>query len=213
MIVVPAVLIVAGAAAFFALRGGRADSIFGGRNETIPKLELTTAKAVAVPTTATPSKKLKAPASAVAKDVTDAMDALYTAAFLDPGNWRDGSYEDVWAMFEEGARAAAEKEVQVLTLGAEAGDTYESVGEPMGKVEVKVLMSKNDRPATAVATVVFTATAAGEDGTQTQIVSKGQYFLERVSGAWTIYSYSVRRQDQGIVPTPGPSGGSPAVSP
>lgn len=207
-----AVLLIAGAIAFLALRGNQPGGIFGGEKEKIPKLELTTTKAVAVSTTTTPSKKLKAPASAVAKEVTDAMNALYTAAFLDPGNWRDDSYDNVWAMFDQGARTTAQQEVEVLTLGSKAGGTYDSVGEPMGKVEVKVLMSKDDRPATAVAMVDFTATATGKDRTQTQIVSKGQYFLEEVSGTWTIYSYSVRRKDHTVVPTPGPSGSS-EVSP
>ena len=205
-----------GAVAFFVLRGseGGGGGIFGGGggNDTIPTLELRITKTIAVSTTATPAKKLKAGASSIAKKVTDAMNRLYTAAFLDPGNWRDNSYDDVWAMFDQGARAAAQQEVEAVTLGSTAGDVYNKVAEPIGKIEVRVLMNENDQPATAVAIVDFTATATGKDGTKTLVVSTGQYFLKEVSGNWAIYSYSVRREDHPIVPTPGPSGSPSTVS-
>lgn len=215
MIVVPVALIVVGAVAFFVLRGGDAGGgIFGGDggNEAIPTLELRTTKTIAVSTTATSAKKLEAPASAVAKKVTDAMNRLYTAAFLDPANWRDDSYDGVWAMFDQSARASAQQGVDTLTLGSSAGDTYDSVAEPKGKVEVKVLMNEDDQPATAVAIVQFTAIATGKDGTETLVVSEGQYFLNAVSGGWAIYSYSVGRDDHEIIPEPGPSGSPSAVS-
>jgi hypothetical protein len=214
VIVVPAVLVVAGAVAFFALRDGGGDGIFGGDggNETIPTLELKTTKATAVSTTTTPAKKLEAPASTVAKKVAGAMNRLYTAAFLDPANWRDDSYDGVWAMFDQSARGSAQRGVDTLTLGSTAGDTYDSVTGPKGKIEVKVLMNEDDQPATAVATVQFTARATGKDGTETLVVSEGQYFLNAVSGGWAIYSFSVRRDDHEIIPKPEPSGSPSVVS-
>jgi hypothetical protein len=210
----PAVIVVLGLVAFLVFRGGdgAGGGIFGGGpDDTIPTLEFKIAKAAAVPTTQTAAKELSGAADQVATEVAQTMTDLYTAAFLDPGNWRENSYDDVWAMFEGGAQPTAEQSVATLTLGSTAGDVYEQMARPKGKVRVKVLTDADDRPTTAVAIVTFTAHATGKDGTLTLIVSKGQYFLQHGSDGWTIYSFSVGRDDEERVPTPGPSGGTPSA--
>jgi hypothetical protein len=148
----------------------------------------------------------------VASAVAKTMDSLYTAAFLDPSNWRDGAYDSVWTLFDEQAGTSAQQQEQALTLGTSAGDTFETVGDPKGRVAVKVLMNDQDQPVTAVAIVTFQALGTGKDGTLTRIVSKGQYFLRPGSDGWRVYSFSVSRHDTETVPTPGPSGSPSAVS-
>jgi hypothetical protein len=59
-----------------------------------------------------------------------------------------------------------------------------------------------------VAGVAFLADATGKDGSSTQIVSVGSFFLRQVDGAWRIFAYDVDRDDvPGEVPAPS---GSPS---
>jgi hypothetical protein len=213
--VVPVIVLVVGFLGFLAFRGGGGGAgIFGdhGASDVTPPLELRLTKAAAIPTTDTKADQLSASARDVATQVTQTIHDLYTAAFLDPGNWRDGSYDAVWAMFDEGSRASAEQNVETLTAGTAAGDTFDEIARPGGKVSVKVLTDSKDQPATAVAIVTFVAHASGKDGTFTAIVSQGQYFLKQTPDGWVIYSYSVGRKDHAEVPSPGPSGTPPAVA-
>jgi hypothetical protein len=215
MWIVPAALVALGAVLFLVLRGGGADGGIlggGGRDDSIPKLKFQTSKIIPVPVTDKKASELEHVARPAASAVAKTMTALYMEAFLDPANWRDGSYDSVWPLFDERASTAAQQDGQTLTLGTSAGDTYETVGRPKGKLAVKVLLDDEDQAATAVAIVTFQALATGKDGTLTMIVSKGQYFLRPGSEGWTVYSFSVTRHDEERVPKPGPSGSPSAVS-
>lgn len=210
--IVPLALVVLGVGAFVLFRGGGDGGGLidvGGGDEPAPELTFKVTQTVAEPITRTSATELQATAREVADQVGVTMDDLYTTAFLDPEAWDD--YGPVWELFDPNARDTAERSEAVLTLGPTASDTYERVTSPTGKVSVKVLMDRNDQPATAVAIVDFTAEAEGKDGTNTEIVSQGQYFLRRSGSAWTIYSFSVARDDQLVVPVPAPSG-SPSGS-
>ncbi|MFB3738181.1 MAG: hypothetical protein ACE14W_04365 [Candidatus Velamenicoccus archaeovorus] len=215
MWIVPVALVALGVVLFLVLRGGGATGGIlggGGADETVPKLRFRTSKVIAVPVTDTKADQLEHAARPVAAAVTRTMDALYTEAFLDPANWREGTYDDVWPLFEEGAGSSAQQQEQTLTLGTSAGDAFATVGKPKGKVAVKVLMNDQDRPLTAVAIVTFEALGTGTDGTLTTIVSKGQYFLRPASDGWLVYSFSVSRHDVETVPAPGPSASASAES-
>lgn len=194
---------------FLVLRGssGGSGGIFGGgsQDETIPKLRFETSKVVPIPVTDKKATELEHVARPVGSQVAHTMTALYTEAFLDPGNWRGGSYDNVWGLFDDGSRSAAQQDEQTLTLGASAGDAYETVARPKGKLAVKVLLDGKEQPATAVAIVKFQALATGKDGTLTMVVSSGQYFLRPGSDGWQVYSFSITRHDEERVPTPGPS--------
>lgn len=143
-------------------------------------------------------------------EVTPVLDALYTGAFLDPGNWRDGDYEEVFGLFADGALGAAQGSVETLTLGAGAGDLYEAVTPNTGALQLRVLFDPEGNPATVVARVRFRALAELKDGTFRAIVSKGSFFLQDVDG-WKITAFDVTRNDKRAQP-PGPTV-SPTSSP
>jgi hypothetical protein len=54
--------------------------------------------------------------------------------------------------------------------------------------------------------VQFQADAEEKDGTTTEVVSTGSFFLRQVEGAWRIFAYRVDRADQSVA-------GSPSGSP
>ena len=72
-------------------------------------------------------KELETKAKEAAGQVTDQMNTLYIGAFLDPGNWLDGSYDSVWELFDKGASTEAQSQVETLTAGTSAGDTFEQI--------------------------------------------------------------------------------------
>ncbi|MEW6059636.1 MAG: hypothetical protein AB1551_05785 [Actinomycetota bacterium] len=201
---------VLGVLAFVLFRGGGG---LGGPDNTIPQFDFKVTKAIPMVVTQNDPNQFTGQAQAVATEVTKTMTALYTGAFLDPENWRSGSYGDVWPLFDDGSRTSAQQDGATITLGPNAGDTYEKVKQPKGTIGVKVLLDKQDRPSTAVAIVKFTALGTGKDGTFTRIVSRGQYFLRLADGGWTVYAFQVRRGDHVTTPKPGPSGSSSEVAP
>lgn len=207
MWIVAAALVALGLVLFLVLRdgGGVPGVIGGGEDDTIPAFDFRVARTVPVSVAQSDAKQLAGAAEAVSVPVADTMTLLYTEAFLDPANWRDGSYEEVWPLFDGGSQAAAQEDGDTLTLGTTAGDRFEKVDRPRGKITVKVLLDEADEPVTAVAIVTFQALATGKDGTDTMIVSIGQYFLRETPEGWLVYSFSVSRDDQASMPTPGPS--------
>lgn len=214
MWIVAAALVALGLVLFLVLRdgGGVPGVLGGGEDDTIPAFDFRVARTVPVSVAQSDAKQLAGAAEAVSVPVTDTMTLLYTEAFLDPANWRDGSYEEVWPLFDGGSQAAAQEDGDTLTLGTTAGDRFEKVDRPRGKITVKVLLDEADEPVTAVAIVTFQALATGKDGTDTLIVSIGQYFLRETPEGWLVYSFSVSRDDQASMPTPGPSPSTMSVA-
>ena len=154
----------------------------------------------ATPITRTPPPELHDVAQEAGVGVKETMDELFFAAFVDQGSW--GDYGAAFALFEGSAAARAESDEEVLTLGATAGDDFDSIDAASGTV----LTDDEDAPVSAVADVEFEATVEGADGgTSTQVVSIGSYFLRQVDGAWRIFAYDVDRDDV-EAEAPSPSG-------
>ena len=202
-IVVPIVLVGVAALVIILLQGGEVP-ILGGEDEPVPAFDFTVKRSVAVATADDADVQALAPeAEAVGTEITPTIDELYTNAFLDPSNWREGDYEEVFAAFADGAATAAEEHVATLTLGATAGDDFESVDPGKGFLSYEVLFDADGNPNTAVVTVRFTALGERSDGTFVQIVSDGQYFLSDLDG-WQITAFDVTRSDEETEP-PSPS--------
>jgi hypothetical protein len=180
--------------------------IIGGEDpEVVPEFEFRLGKTGAVATVAEADQDaLKAQAESVAQDVVPVLDDLYTNAFLDPANWREGDYEEVLALFSDESAAAAAQSVETLTLGATAGDVYDTVTPNKGSLSFSVLFDQEGNPHTVVATIRFTALGARSDGTYTAIVSEGEMFLRDLDG-WKITAFEVTRADEETRPPPSPS--------
>ncbi len=204
-----------GVGLFLLLSGGGPEGItdFIGGNEPVPEFDFVLGKPSAFEVTQEHHTKLDHLAEDVAVDVNEQIDLLYTAAFLDPNNWQDGAYDDVWDLFADQAAVSAQEQAEVLTLGTAAGKTFQKVEPDTGKLKVEVLFDAEGQPATAVASVRFRAIATAKGGASaTAIVSGGQYFLQDLGDGWQIISFDVDRADrEAKAPTPSGSA-SPETS-
>jgi hypothetical protein len=159
----------------------------------------------AAPTSETPPRQLDDVARSAADGVEGTMDQLYFVAYVDEGSW--GDYGGLSDLFIGKAAARAEADADVLTLGADANEVYDSLDAPPGALRVIVLTDAKDAPASAIALVRFQADTKRKHGSPTTIVSTGSFFLHPVDGAWRVYAYRVDRNEE-------PSaGGSPTGSP
>ena len=203
LLIVPVVLIAIGVAILLALRGGTGP-IIGGGDEPAPPFDFIVKPATAISTAPDADEAtLSASADEVAQEITPMIDDLYTNAYLDPSNWRHDDYEEVFATFAPDAAATAEQSVETLTLGATAGDVFDTVDPGKSKLSYQVLFDPDGAPETAVVSVIFRATAERKDGTYLAIVSEGEFFLRQVDG-WKITAFDVTRDDHEAQP-PSPS--------
>jgi hypothetical protein len=208
LVIVPIVLVAIGVAIVLALRGG-AGSIIGGGDEPAPPFDFIVKPATAIPTAPDADETaLSASADEVAQEITPMIDDLYTNAFLDPSNWRHDDYEEVFAAFAPHVVATAQQSVETLTLGAGAGDVFDTVEPGKSKLSYQVLFDPDGTPETVVVSVIFRATAERKGGTYLAIVSEGEFFLGQVDG-WKITAFDVTRDDHETHP-PSPSASTSA---
>jgi hypothetical protein len=207
LLIVPVVLVAIGVAVLLALRGG-GGPIIGGGDEPAPPFDFIVKPATAIPTAPDADEaSLSASATEVAQEITPMIDDLYTNAYLDPSNWRHDDYEEVFTAFAPDAAATAEQSVETLTLGATAGDVFDTVDPGKSKLTYQVLFDPDGAPESAVVSVIFRATAERKNGTFLAIVSEGEFFLRQVDGqgeGWTITAFDVTRDDHEKEP-PSPS--------
>jgi hypothetical protein len=208
LIIVPIVLVAALAVLLLLLHGGETGIPILGQvpDDTVPPFDLKVTKSVAISTDPLADVEvLKATAAEIGAEITPTIDDLFTNAFLDPSNWRNGDYAEVIAAFDPGAASAAEQSLETLTLGTGAGEVYDSVRPGKSTVSYRVLFDPDGKADTVVAIFTFTATGHRKDGTDVAISSKGQLFLKDIDG-WKITAFKVARKDRELEPA------SPAVS-
>lgn len=193
--------------------GGGLPILGGGEDDTVPEFDFRVPRRVEVVATSADAdaEALRPAAEGTRDEIVPVLDELFTAAFLDPANWREGDYEDVFALFSDGAVEAARGSVETLTLGVGAGDVFERVTPAKGGLMFRVLFDPEGNPDTVVVGVRFRALAERTDGTYLAIVSSGQFFLRDVDG-WKVTAFDVQRSDRETEPPPSPTP-SPTSSP
>jgi hypothetical protein len=212
-----AVLALAGVA-IFALAGGDAGPLGGLVDDEppTPAFEFVAADPKAVETSSKPDREgALTAAEAPAAAVTDRLDELYTAAFLDPGNWLDGDYDEVLDFFSGDAREAAERQIDVLTAGPAAGEAFDTIEPRASRLKLLVLLDPTGVARSVEGSAKFTARGAGPGGL-VSLVSRGEFIFAKTDGEWLVVSFSVQRSDEEREPKPGGSsspGSSPSESP
>lgn len=154
---------------------------------------------------------LETKATEAADQVRGQMDALYIGAFLETDNWLDDSYDSVWELFDQGASAEAQSQVDTLTAGTGAGDAFEQILPETGVLKTKVLFDLKDQAYSVVAVARFEAVGSGKDGQDVRMTSRGQFVFQQVDGEWRVVSFKVLRDNEVQAPSPS-AGASPSSS-
>jgi hypothetical protein len=221
LVVVPVLLIGAAVLIVLFMTGGKdiIAKVIPGGDEPVPAFDFKAAKVTVVPTAENANTKALQPAAEQASQtVVPVLDTLFTEAFLDPNNWKDGSYDEAWEEFSDAARPnASGADAETLTLGANAGDTYDTVSPDKGSIRFDVLFDRDGKPFSVAAHVKFYGLGEGKDGTYTAIVSHGVMFLRDTGNGWKVIGYDMKRNDHEIEPpaastSPGANGGSSSGS-
>ena len=143
------------------------------------------------------AKKSAEAAKPAAANTQKTLHALYSDAFLVPGNWTNDSYDDAFDSFSEEAQAQAMEQIDILTAGSTAGETYSDIQPAKATMKTKVLL---DPEGPAVLGGEHGDVHGGchlKDGSGTMtLISKGQYVFEKTSDGWQITAFSVQRTDQ-----------------
>jgi hypothetical protein len=188
--------------------------------EPVPAFAFAVTRTGALPTAAIkvrkpvrtdPTLRLRGPSKRASSHAIATITRFYRGAFLDPANWRAGTYDDLWQDFAKGAQARARTDVSILTAGPAAGPAYLAIVPRRSTVRITVLLDGRGRPVVVLADARFRALGrriAG--GSNTVFDSTGRFFLERTGGGWGIVSYDVRRSDEKVAKPP-PVSPSPNV--
>jgi hypothetical protein len=193
------ILVVVG---LFFLFGRGGDSIIGGQTEPPPPEFLFHQKGASYEATQIDGKKsaMQATAQQVGGTMRTQLDKLFLTSYLDRETWGDpGEIED---FFTDEAKAHLEADAGVLTLGANASDTYTYVQPERSTVVAKVLTDKDGTALRALSSVDFVAVATHKDGTYTRINVTGAFFFVKDGGAWRIEGYRLNKTEK---PTKAPS--------
>jgi hypothetical protein len=193
-----------GAGWFFFLRDtGPTGNIFrpAPEHQAVPRFDFHMRDVRPIPTGKTGENGGVYVAKKAAANIRSTLNRLYRTAYVDPNAWKTGRYGDIWSLFDHATLPKARSDLGTLTLGENAGSTYESVTPTLGKLSVRVLLDHAGNPSTAVAIVSFRATGDQMHGGIAAIHSKGQYFLRPAENAWSIYGYDLMRQDEPVAAT------------
>ena len=133
-------------------------------------------------------------AKATADAVKKQLDTLFEKAYVDPGSWGDtGKIDD---LFTDGAKGQLKADIATITLGDNAGDTYESVDPGKSSAKVRTLTDKSGNALRAAADISFTGLAKHKDGTYTAITVTGTFFFVKDGDTWRIEGYSLDRKEK-----------------
>jgi len=133
-------------------------------------------------------------AKATADAVKKQLDTLFETAYVDPGSWGDTG--EIGDLFTDGAKGQLKDDIATITLGDNAGDTYDSVDPGKSSAKVRTLTDKSGNALRAAADISFTGLAKHKDGTYTTITVTGTFFFVKDGDTWRIEGYSLDRKEK-----------------
>jgi hypothetical protein len=202
------VLLLIAVIVFFVTRSGGGGIFTGGSSGPPPEFAFTMKSVSYVPTEKSGNRSAEKRAAHDAADgVKGTLDDLYFSAFVDPDSWGDGGEID--NLFTSDAADQIDPNLEALTLGKDAGDTYTFVDPDAGKLFVRVLTNANGDALQAFAKTTFVATATHTDGSLTKLTVTGSFFLAKDGDTWKITSFDVNRAEK-ATKAPAASASSPS---
>jgi hypothetical protein len=189
---------------------GPLGDVVGGDTPEVPEFAFKSSKPIVITTASNPNPEAPQPTPAqlqtakkkaltaalpAAKSAVETLDTYYTAAFLDPANWQEAAYDEVFGAFTSQARNEAESQLEVMTAGSEAGFNFDTIVPLPSTLRTKVLLDPKGFPASVVGLANFQANGNGSSGRYV-FQSKGQFLLQKIDGEWTVVSFQVSRADK-----------------
>jgi hypothetical protein len=176
------------------------------RSGALPTAQLKIRKRVGT----NPELRLHGTSKLASKRAIASITRVYREGFLDPANWRNGSYAGLWGTFAASERAEARRDVRILTAGPAAGDAYLAIVPRGSTVRTTVLLDRKGKPFVVLVDARFRAVGRRVAGSfRTKFESSGRFFFQRVGGGWRIVSYDVRRSDERVGHPASGASGSP----
>lgn len=135
--------------------------------------------------------------------ITELFNSFYQEAFVDPGKWGDGTYEDLADVFADDAKASFRRDLASLTIGP-ARTELKRVDLGPNFFGVTVYYDSKQKPTFAVTTVQFNGTGTlKEAGPKVTIKQAATYYLQKVGSDWKITAYDTNETQ--TTPTPSPT--------
>jgi hypothetical protein len=126
--------------------------------------------------------------------VQDVLTQVLQTGYVDPDGWGDaGALDD---FFTDDAAKEVEPNIDMLSLGKNAGDTVESVNPLPSKLKVVTLVDGDLNAIRAYGEITFKAKATNTDGTSTKIELTGTFFLVPDGDTWKIEAFDLDRQEK-----------------
>jgi hypothetical protein len=136
----------------------------------------------------------KATAHEAGQEILAQLDTLFDTAYVDPDSWGDtGNIED---FFTDAAKSSLDGDVQTLTLGPSAGDTYKRVDPGRSTLKVNVLTGADGSAVRASGRLTFTGLATHDDGTYSAITVTGTAIFVKDGDTWKIEAYHLNRSEK-----------------
>jgi hypothetical protein len=192
--VVIAVVVIAG---LFLLLGGKdnpiAQVITGKSTPPTPTFAFKNVTSGIQPTVAKVDKKKQMKAAvAITPDVQSQVTELVQIGYVDPDTWGDtGAIKD---LFVGSAVDQVEPNIDTLTLGTDAGDTYESLNPTSSHIKVVALTDGDANATRAMADFNFSGKATLDDGSSAKVTVTGTLFFVPDGNSWKIEAFDVRRE-------------------
>lgn len=140
------------------------------------------------------------------RQVRQVLDRLYTIGFVDPDEWRSGTFPALPELFAEAAAERMDRDLEDLTLGSAAAGV-DRVEPGPSKLKLSFLLDEAQQPLTAIAQATFRASGTATDGRSLTIIHGGRYLLELSAGEWRIVGYQVDGEMAPAGPAAGPTAG------
>lgn len=122
------------------------------------------------------------------------LDQLFSTGYADPSKWGDAG--EIKDLFVPDAAQTVEDNVNTLTIGEHADDTYESLQPLDAKVRVRALIDAHGKSIRAYADAKFAGLARHKDGTYSKITVSGSFFLVPAGDGWKIEAFRVNRLER-----------------
>lgn len=135
--------------------------------------------------------------------ITTMFNDFYQEAFVDPGKWGDGTFEDLAGLFADDVKASFTRDLASLTIG-EARTELKRVDLGTGNsLAVTVYYDSKLKPTFAVTAVSFDGRGTlKESGPAVTIKQRATYYLQKIGSDWKITAYDANETQNTPTPTP-----------